>query len=1365
MEAFTAGTGGTYDATLASISTTEYWSLVTTGNFTNSSVSLTRQTAITPLDVVGSSTALTGTYTNLAGTAGTYGITGSNPIGTNRFFVLAGKKQTITTGTITGSPFCSGAAVSVPFTITGTYTSGNVFTAQLSDASGSFTAPVTIGTIVQTTAGTISGTIPAGTPTGTGYRIRVVSSTPAITGTDNVSDLTVDGTPESPELSSASPASSSVICAGYNSGTATFSGGSGGGSNEYQYSIDGGTNWLTYTNSAAITTTGGTTSVKVRARRTGGACTASAYNTYEIWTYGSTPTAPALGTASPADGSTICAGFNTGTVTCTGGSGGSTGAANEYKFSINGGGAYNAYTNGAAITTTGATTSVIVQARRTGGSYGCTNSSWITICTWTIGSTPVAPTLGTASPTDGSTICAGFNTGTVTGTGGSGGSTGAANEYQVSINGGSTYSAYTNGAAITTTGATGSVIVQARRTGGSYGCTNSAWSTISTWTVGSTPVAPTLGTASPTDGSTICAGFNTGTVTGTGGSGGSTGAANEYQYSINGGGAYNAYTNGAAITTTGATTSVIVQARRTGGSYGCSNSAWSTICTWTVGSTPTAPTLGTASPDNGSTICADFNTGTVTGTGGSGGSTGAANEYQYSINGGVAYNAYTNGAAITTTGATTSIIVQSRRTGGSYGCSNSAWSTICTWTVGSTPVAPTLGTAVPPNGSTIFAGYNSGTVTGTGGSGGSTGAANEYQVSINGGSTYNAYTNGAAITTTTATGSVIVQSRRTGGSYGCTNSAWSTICTWIVGSGAITVSGSTGADGCYTSLTNAGGVFAAINATAQTGNNVVINIWSSSTSEAGTNSLNAGTWAALTIYPATTGLTISGNFVGSLINLNGADNVTIDGRVNQTGSTKSLTIANTNTGGVVIQFINDAIANAIRYCFLQGVNTSVTSGLIVFGTGITTGNDNNVIEYCDISDGATTPTNAIYSAGTSVVIDNSGNSITNNNIQDYFNAGAASNGILVASNSSAWSITGNRFFQTATRTTTAVGSIHHAINIVTASGAGYTVNSNIIGFANNVSTGTTSYDGAFANLYRAIELTVGTTAVSNLQGNTIAGISLTTSSGSTVLPGIFSGISILSGNVNIGTTSGNTIGATTGTGSILVTSSTSLGVITGIYTTSNSSVSIQNNTIGSINTGGTVTIGYTFQGINTAGTGSFTISSNTVGSTSTANSIAVGTGTTTTPICTFNGINNAATGIISITGNTVQNCSAFGTGVSVYNGIINSGGAGTLAITGNSIISGTNTGTGAFTGISNSAAAATANINTNIIRSHTKAAATGIFTAISNTGAALTAININSNQLGNADGDLITYTVANSSRINRDKQYSRSCYLCSFHTE
>jgi gliding motility-associated-like protein len=100
--------------------------------------------------------------------------------------------NTITTGTITGSPFCACSAVSVPFTSTGTFTAGNIYTAQLSDASGSFAAPVAIGTLASTaSSGTIAGTIPCGTPTGSGYRIRVVSSAPVVVGSDNGVNITI----------------------------------------------------------------------------------------------------------------------------------------------------------------------------------------------------------------------------------------------------------------------------------------------------------------------------------------------------------------------------------------------------------------------------------------------------------------------------------------------------------------------------------------------------------------------------------------------------------------------------------------------------------------------------------------------------------------------------------------------------------------------------------------------------------------------------------------------------------------------------------------------------------------------------------------------------------------------------------------------------------------------------------------------------------------------------------------------------------------------------------------------------------------------------------------------------------------------
>jgi len=73
-------------------------------------------------------------------------------------------------------------------------------------------------------------------------------------------------------------------------------------------------------------------------------------------------------------------------------------------------------------------------------------------------------------------------------------------------------------------------------------------------------------------------------------------------------------------------------------------------------------------------------------------------------------------------------------------------------------------------------------------------------------------------------------------------------------------------------------------------------------------------YTSITIYPTLPNLTISGNISGYLITLNGADNVTIDGRVNRTGSTPSLTINNSNTNGGEVNFINTPENSTVIYC-------------------------------------------------------------------------------------------------------------------------------------------------------------------------------------------------------------------------------------------------------------------------------------------------------------------------------------------------------------------------------------------------------------------------------------------------------------------
>ena len=122
--------------------------------------------------------------------------------------VLNNYAQTIATGVVS-SPKCAATTFNLTFTKTGTFTAANIFTAQLSNASGSFTTPVAIGTLTSTAAGTIVARIPSNTPTGAGYRIRVISSAPVKTGTINNSNITINAL-VTPDISINSSASGSI---------------------------------------------------------------------------------------------------------------------------------------------------------------------------------------------------------------------------------------------------------------------------------------------------------------------------------------------------------------------------------------------------------------------------------------------------------------------------------------------------------------------------------------------------------------------------------------------------------------------------------------------------------------------------------------------------------------------------------------------------------------------------------------------------------------------------------------------------------------------------------------------------------------------------------------------------------------------------------------------------------------------------------------------------------------------------------------------------------------------------------------------------------------------------------------------------
>ena len=87
---------------------------------------------------------------------------------------------TINLGAITPISYCPTATISVPFTFSGAFGAGNTFTAQLSDASGSFTTPL----VTRTGTSPISLLVPASATASTNYKVRVIGSTPFTTSSE-----------------------------------------------------------------------------------------------------------------------------------------------------------------------------------------------------------------------------------------------------------------------------------------------------------------------------------------------------------------------------------------------------------------------------------------------------------------------------------------------------------------------------------------------------------------------------------------------------------------------------------------------------------------------------------------------------------------------------------------------------------------------------------------------------------------------------------------------------------------------------------------------------------------------------------------------------------------------------------------------------------------------------------------------------------------------------------------------------------------------------------------------------------------------------------------------------------------------------
>jgi len=404
-----------------------------------------------------------------------------------------------------------------------------------------------------------------------------------------------------------------------------------------------------------------------------------------------------------------------------------------------------------------------------------------------------------------------------------------------------------------------------------------------------------------------------------------------------------------------------------------------------------------------------------------------------------------------------------------------------------------------------------------------------------------------------------------------------------------------------------------------------------------------------------------------LINFNGVDYLTFDGVPGGASGTNVVSdgrwiIRNTRTAatiGSVVQLINDANYNTLKYVQIEGQNITTTSGLVVISNSPsgTTGNDNNTITYCairDRSDATGTPANLIYAAGASGKV-NDNNTISFNNLFNYnLNGASTQAAILVSSYNSDYTITSNNIYQASTYTT-AADKYGILIDAATGSGGNFTVTNNAIGGNTAGATGTWQVNASGVDhRFTAISMSTAISPASIVKGNLIRNFNITTGTSFQTQGSGFTGILGSNGEYSIDS---NTIGSLTAAGSITMTYSTGQFTnVHGIFHTGNAAVNVTNNRIGSFalaNTASSANI-VNMYGVR-VGTSSIsqsvTVTGNTIGSADAPLTNATGNTYNSTTSVIMAGIHASNARPTNISNNIVQNISY------TANGTISSTGA------------------------------------------------------------------------------------------------------------
>lgn len=113
--------------------------------------------------------------------------------------------NSITAASIAAKSICQGGQVKVGYQKSGAFNKNNIFKVQLSDSLGKFGSnPLEIGSIKDTGNNIITCSVPAGLH-GSGFKVRVVSTNPAITSANAIDSIKINSQPPPPVITPPGP--------------------------------------------------------------------------------------------------------------------------------------------------------------------------------------------------------------------------------------------------------------------------------------------------------------------------------------------------------------------------------------------------------------------------------------------------------------------------------------------------------------------------------------------------------------------------------------------------------------------------------------------------------------------------------------------------------------------------------------------------------------------------------------------------------------------------------------------------------------------------------------------------------------------------------------------------------------------------------------------------------------------------------------------------------------------------------------------------------------------------------------------------------------------------------------------------------